>query len=44
MLYTSYDITSGQYYYNLNSKDVSSSVDDGIRAFFKEVLSKINKK
>ena len=35
---------SGQYYYNLDLKDVSSSVDNGIKAFFEEVLSKINKK
>lgn len=36
----SIDIASGQYYYNLDIKDVSSSVDDGIRAFFKEALSR----
>lgn len=35
----SIDIASGQYYYNLDLKDVSSSVDDGVKAFFKEVLS-----
>lgn len=40
----SIDIASGQYYYNLDLKDVSSFVDDGIKAFFKEVLSKIGKK
>lgn len=40
----SIDIASGQYYYNLDLKDVSSSVDNGIKAFFKEALSKINKK
>lgn len=37
----SIDIASGQYYYDLDLKDVSSSVDDGIKAFFKEVLLKI---
>ena len=36
----SIDISEGEYYYNLDLKDVSSSVDDGI-AFFKEVLSQI---
>ena len=36
----SIDIASGQYYYDLDLKVVSSSVDDGIRAFFKEVLSR----
>lgn len=37
----SIDISEGEYYYNLDSKDVSSSVDDGVIAFFKEVLSQI---
>lgn len=40
----SIDIASGQYYYNLDLKDVSSSVNDGVKAFFKEALSKIDKK
>jgi 8-oxo-dGTP diphosphatase len=37
----SIDISEGEYYYNLDLKDVSSSVDDGVIAFFKEVLSQI---
>lgn len=39
----SIDIASGQYYYNLGLKDVSSSVDDGVRSFFQEVLRKVKK-
>ena len=30
----SVDIETGKYYYDLNEKDVSTSVDDGVRAFF----------
>ncbi|MGO5116224.1 non-canonical purine NTP pyrophosphatase [Candidatus Avoscillospira sp. LCP25S3_F1] len=40
----SIDIASGQYYYNLDLKDVSSSVEDGIKAFFKESLSNFSNK
>ena len=31
-------IASGKYYYDLEVKDVSTSVDDGIRKFFSEIL------
>lgn len=34
----SVDIGSGKYYYDLEVKDVSTSVDDGIRKFFSEIL------
>ena len=34
----SVDIESGKYYYDLDVKDVSTSVDDGVRKFFKEIL------
>ena len=34
----SIDIASGKYYYDLAVKDVSTSVDDGIRRFFSEIL------
>lgn len=34
----SVDIATGKYYYDLEVKDVSTSVDDGVRAFFKEAL------
>ena len=34
----SVDIESGKYYYDLDVKDVSTSVDDGIRDFFKKSL------
>ena len=34
----SIDIASGKYYYDLEVKDVSTSVDDGIRKFFSEIL------
>lgn len=30
----SIDIETGKYYYDLDVKDVSTSVDDGVRAFF----------
>lgn len=36
----SIDIASGQYYYNLDLKELSTSVDDGIKAFFQEALRK----
>lgn len=39
----SIDLARGQYYYNLGFKDVSSSVDAGVRVFFQEVLSEIKK-
>ncbi len=34
----SVDIATGKYYYDLEVKDVSTSVDDGVRAFFKKAL------
>lgn len=34
----SIDIASGNYYYDLGTKDVSTSVDDGIHAFFSAIL------
>ncbi len=34
----SVDIATGKYYYDLEVKDVSTSVDDGVRAFFREAL------
>ena len=34
----SIDIASGKYYYDLGVKDVSTSVDDGVRKFFSEIL------
>lgn len=34
----SIDIESGKYYYDLDVKDVSTSVDDGVRKFFSEIL------
>ena len=34
----SVDIATGKYYYDLEVKDVSTSVDDGVREFFKEAL------
>lgn len=34
----SIDIASGKYYYDLEVKDVSTSVDDGIRKFFSDIL------
>lgn len=40
----SIDIASGRYYYDLAFKDVSSSVDNGVKAFFAEALSKIDKR
>ena len=35
----SVDIESRKYYYDLEEKDVSTSVDDGVRKFFSEVLN-----
>lgn len=35
----SIDIESGKYYYDLEVKDVSTSVDDGVRKFFTTILS-----
>ena len=34
----SIDIESGKYYYDIEVKDVSTSVDDGVREFFTEAL------
>ncbi len=34
----SIDMESGIYYYDLKVKDVSTSVDDGVRKFFSEIL------
>lgn len=34
----SIDIETGKYYYDLEVKDVSTSVDDGVRKFFGEIL------
>lgn len=36
----SVDIATGEYYYDLEVKDVSTSVDDGVRAFFGEIFDK----
>lgn len=36
----SVDIATGKYYYDLEVKDVSTSVDDGVRAFFRKALGK----
>lgn len=35
----SVDIATGKYYYDLTVKDVSTSVDDGVRKFFVKVLN-----
>ena len=35
----SIDIETGKYYYDLEAKDVSTSVDDGVRMFFRNILS-----
>lgn len=37
----SVDIESGKYYYDLDVKDVSTSVDDGVRKFFREIFNEI---
>lgn len=34
----SIDIETGKYYYDLNVKDVCTSVDDGVRKFFAKIL------
>lgn len=34
----SIDIKTGRYYYDLEVKDVSTSVDDGVRKFFSKIL------
>ena len=36
----SVDIDTGKYYYDLETKDVSTSVDDGVRAFFGKIFGK----
>ena len=36
----SVDIETGKYYYDLEVKDVSTSVDDGVRKFFGEIFDK----
>jgi len=36
----SIDIATGKYYYDLETKDVSTSVDDGVRKFFGEIFDK----
>ena len=36
----SVDIATGAYYYDLEVKDVSTSVDDGVRRFFRKILDK----
>ena len=36
----SVDIATGKYYYDLETKDVSTSVDDGVRAFFGKIFDK----
>ena len=38
----SVDIATGKYYYDIDAKDVSTSVDDGVRMFFAEVLKGSN--
>lgn len=35
----SIDISTGRYYYDLDVKDVSTSVDDGVRKFFKQIFA-----
>jgi len=37
----SVDIATGEYYYDLEVKDVSTSVDDGVRAFFRVIFDSI---
>ena len=34
----SIDIATGKYYYDLDVKEVSTSVEDGLRKFFEEIL------
>ncbi len=38
----SIDIGSGKYYYDLEVKDVSTSVDDGVRNFFSKIFTILN--
>ena len=40
----SVDIVTGKYYYDLDVKDVSTSVDDGVRAFFTNVFRDLPEK
>ena len=35
----SIDISTGKYYYDLDVKDVSTSVDEGVRKFFKQIFA-----
>lgn len=35
----SIDISTGRCYYDLDVKDVSTSVDDGVRKFFKQIFA-----
>lgn len=37
----SVDIETGKYYYDLDVKDVSTSVDDGVREFFTAIFTKL---
>lgn len=37
----SVDIETGKYYYDLDVKDVSTSVDDGVRTFFGAIFQKL---
>ena len=37
----SIDIETGKYYYDLEVKDVSTSVDDGVQKFFRKILYKV---
>ena len=37
----SVDIETGKYYYDLDVKDVSTSVDDGVREFFAAIFTKL---
>ncbi len=37
----SIDIATGKYYYDLEVKDVSTSVDDRVRKFFGEILPEV---
>ena len=39
----SIDVATGRYYYDLDTKDVSSSVEEGVKIFFQRVLSKLAK-
>lgn len=40
----SLDITSGKYYYDLTSKNIDTSVDEGLKAFFEAALKSITEK